>query len=205
MDVDTLRLTSFQYCIDFKPVNEDNMIVNNKRQNYKLFISGEYGNHLKSWTLDEYEKSNFSGLVTIMYRGPFSGGPCYYDVTRLNVKTLILDIENRGFSRDDLLIYESAPDDHIIIQGEYLNTAPGAFYFSTCRYKMRDALKVDGVNVTSIRGRIMLQNAMSPSSWEDFQVLLDKYPEHVIELSVYNKNLGNIQGRNTIIWEVRNY
>jgi hypothetical protein len=50
---------------------------------------------------------------------------------------------------------------------------------------MRDALKVDDVNVSSI--------------------LSDKYYEHVIELSVYNKNLGNIQGRNTIIWEVRNY
>ncbi len=181
------------------------MIVKSKRQNFKLFNEGAYGNHLRVWTLKEYENSSFNKLVTIMYRGPFSGGPCHYDITRSQVPIIVREIEVKGFSRDDLLIYESAQDDKIVIQGEYLNSAPGAFFFSTCKYKMRHALKIDGINVSSIRGRIMLEGVMTPSSWEDFKALLLLYPDHVIELSVYSNNVGYLEGRNTVIWEVRYY
>ncbi len=53
--------------------------------------------------------------------------------------------------------------------------------------------------------RVALQAHMSPSSFADLEALFDRYPTSVVEFGIYSCNIGNIPGRNTIIWEVRDY
>jgi hypothetical protein len=46
---------------------------------------------------------------------------------------------------------------------------------------------------------------MTPSSYADLEVLLERYPDHVFEISVWASCLGDTPGRNAIIWEIRRY
>jgi hypothetical protein len=47
---------------------------------------------------------------------------------------------------------------------------------------------------------------MTPSSWADFEALLELYPSHVLEVSVYaGTTVGDVPGRNAVVWEVRRY
>jgi hypothetical protein len=70
---------------------------------------------------------------------------------------------------------------------------------------MRDALKKQRLDAYGIAANEMIKHYMTPSSYEDFKAIVDLYPEHVVELSIYSICLGNISGRNSIIWEVRKY
>lgn len=40
---------------------------------------------------------------------------------------------------------------------------------------------------------------------DDVEILLELYPDATIELAAYPYTLGKIPGRNTVIWEVRDY
>jgi hypothetical protein len=59
--------------------------------------------------------------------------------------------------------------------------------------------------IFGLRAAIMLRAAMTPSSYEDWRVLLDQYPGHVLEVSVYDRCIGDTPGRNALVWEVRRY
>ena len=43
------------------------------------------------------------------------------------------------------------------------------------------------------------------SSYSDLEALMEIFSDSSIEFSTYRIPVGNIKGRNTIIWEVRNY
>lgn len=58
---------------------------------------------------------------------------------------------------------------------------------------------------TGLKAEVLLKGAMSPGSYEDFQILRETYPDHVIEFTVYDAPVGDIPHRNTIVWEVRLY
>jgi hypothetical protein len=51
----------------------------------------------------------------------------------------------------------------------------------------------------------MLKATMTPASHDDWLLLIDKYPKHVIEVSIYDCCLGDMPGRNALVWEVRRY
>ncbi len=41
-------------------------------------------------------------------------------------------------------------------------------------------------------------------AWDDLEALLDKYPDHTVEFTVFDRPVGQLK-RQTVIWEVRNY
>lgn len=107
---------------------------------------------------------------------------------------------------------ETAPDDRATLQGE-IRRAPGGLQFfgserSRAGYgrmiRMRDALRV-ARSYQGLTVLFLLRKHLSPPSLDDLMELLDLYPEAVIEFSAYDLQLGTCRGRNTIIWEVRNY
>ena len=53
--------------------------------------------------------------------------------------------------------------------------------------------------------KCVLVHNLNDNSLADLNVLLDQYPEHVVELSAINRCLGTVPHRNAIIWEVRLY
>jgi hypothetical protein len=68
---------------------------------------------------------------------------------------------------------------------------------------MREAL-CNGAHENGYAARLLVKQNMDPSSYEDFLALLERFPGWVIELGIYDIDLGMIPGRNTIFWEVRN-
>lgn len=107
---------------------------------------------------------------------------------------------------------ETAPDDRATLQGEIRRGAFGWEFFGAERsredfgrmIRMRDALRV----ARSYQGLIvlfLLRKHLSPPSYDDLMELVDLFPDAVVEFSAYDRELGERRGRNTIIWEVRNY
>ena len=70
---------------------------------------------------------------------------------------------------------------------------------------MREALAEQFEVVVGLQADQMLRREMTPSSYEDWRLLLDKYPGHVLEVSIYGCCLGDIPSRNALVWEVRRY
>lgn len=60
-------------------------------------------------------------------------------------------------------------------------------------------------STTGLKAKLILQENLSPKSYDDIQELLEIYKDHIIEFENYKINLGNIPHRNTLIWEVRKY
>jgi hypothetical protein len=177
------------------------MNISTKRQNYELYLRGSYGNKLMTWSsIDEFVKSKYSGSVSLRTNANIPGGFVKYDVTDINEA-----LKDCNVNLDNIVINESAPDEYLTIQGELIRNEHGLYlYYSTIPGKMRDCMK-HAISASGLTVKLMLEHYMTPSSYDDIIELLDMYPNHVIEFSTYSKCLGDCYGRNTIIWEVRNY
>lgn len=173
--------------------------VTNKTIFYKYYNRGLFGNRLRSW--NSYKKlmeDPYNGNVTI--RSLKTAYASQYEVPKQNVLSKIIGpVEHYKFN-------ESAPEHDMIVQGE-LMTLPGGlyFYYSFEKLPMKVALSVCPKHDTGLIVNEILRYTCTPSSYEDILELLDTYKNHVIELSVFNKNVGILPHRNTIIWEVRLY
>lgn len=176
-----------------------------KAANFRLWQSGAFGNKLRAWrSLAEWRESGFDGLVVLRTLAP--GGLCIYNLRPEQLEwQAVQAVQRRIVELDQLMVNEAAPDQYAILQGEYDNELWGCFYYSTARHHMRDALREAPQEVYGLRSDMLLRGAMTPSSYEDWRVLLDQYPKHVLEVSVYDRCLGDTPGRNALIWEVRRY
>ncbi len=56
-----------------------------------------------------------------------------------------------------------------------------------------------------LQTKVLLDRYMDPASRDDVDALLERYPDATIEFTCFTVNVGNIPGRNTMMWEVRNY
>ena len=183
-----------------------------KRTNYRLWQSGAFGNKLSAWrSIDEWRDSGFAGLVVLrsLMEG---GGPCEYNLTPERAEKAVQQWLAKGHPSDRIMFNEAAPDQSLLLQGEYLNDIHlggpsywGYFHYSRVKAQMRDALKEAPEVAQGLRSDLMLRLAMTPSSYEDWLLLLDRYHGHVFEVSIYERCLGDTPGRNALVWEVRRY
>lgn len=98
------------------------------------------------------------------------------------------------------------PDERLTIQGEIINHYNGLnLLYSKIKKPMNLALAECQEYAKGLKAQLILKYFLSPSSYSDLEVLLEKYSESAIEFSTYSIPVGNIPGRNTVIWEVRNY
>jgi len=179
--------------------------VTSKARNHANFRRGVYGNRLRSWTLEEWRPGLIEGNVVLRYLGEGGGGPCLYDVRQGDVELEVDRLTLGGFERRRFTVNERAPDHRVVIQGEHLNEPGGSVRYTTVRAQMRDALREESLEVDEWRGFRLLTSPMTPSSREDYLALLERFPNHALEVSVYEGNLGDLPGRNAIVWEVRVY
>lgn len=190
-------------------------LITSKKQNYRLWQAGAFGNKLRAWrTVDEWRASGFTGQIvlrTLMNVG--GSGRCFYGLSPDQIEDHVSRLLGSGVALDDIMINESAPDDTMILQGEYLNDIAvvddkvlwGWFLHSRARLQMRKALANAPERAHGLRADLLLRMAMTPSSYEDWRDLLDRYPGHALEVSIYDRCLGDVPGRNALVWEVRRY
>jgi hypothetical protein len=187
------------------------MEITSKARMYGLYQTGAFGNKLRTWqgmeSFLEFIDSGFRGTVTMRASKHWGGSLCEYNVPPDQVPRRALEWnKNHQIYPWEIQFNESAPDECLVVQGEVQDIAGHGLClrYSREKAKMRDALKSPSHARRAVAVSI-LKSAMTPSSYEDLQALLDEYDGHCVEFSAYSKCLGHIKGRNTIIWECRKY
>jgi len=186
------------------------MQVLNKKSNLNLFSTNAFGAKSPSWnTLQEVRESNYKEKVVL--RTTMGGnGLCCYDLTIEEAENVV---KNCGIDPSFIYFNATTDDNFLVLQGEYMESIivkdskvyACCFTYTTIKKKMRIALKEESHVEYGIQARKLLIEAMTPSSWSDFEAVLENFPNHIVEVSVYNNNYGDILGRNAIVWEVRTY
>lgn len=179
-----------------------------KATNHRRYAEGFYGNKLRVWSRAELLKSGYKGLVALRYNGR-AGGTNYPKYCTLVGVPEALELFNewvRLGAKPDLIFFgEAAPDHDLLIQGELMQSAEHYALFWTRSTRTDRGAFETAQQTYGLRALALLRTHMTPASFEDVQELLDLFPDHVIEFSTYRYTLGCCRGRNTIVWEVRNY
>ncbi len=98
------------------------------------------------------------------------------------------------------------PFRYMTLQGEIIRDPEWRLWCSRDNTEtQREALRHTPEWFEGLMARALLRHHMWPSSYADFEVLLERYPDSVIEFTCYRVAVGDWPNRNTIIWEVRNY
>jgi hypothetical protein len=184
------------------------MQVTSKKQNFENFSAGRYGNNLRQWSSwGKLHESGYRGSVTMRYNGLGGGGPCIYDLQYAEAWRAKEKWGAQGYDPERIYFNETAPNHKAILQGELHRYAPVgyALHYSTLPLPMRPALQHGAQNHLGPGALLILKVRMSPSSYADLQAALDLWPDATFEISIFSVNVGSLPGRNSIIWEVRNY
>lgn len=176
-------------------LNQFKTSVLSKRDFYRRWNLGEFGNKLRTW---EHVDDIPPGIETVTVRIKSPDSPmCRYGVS-------VRDLRKEALTEDHTF-NEDAPDHKLVIQGEVTLTPAGfTLFYSTEQTKMRIAL-LRGKSLSGLSAKLLLQQSCDPSSFDALCDLLYSYEDHVVEFGCYSINLGNIPNRNTVIWEVRRF
>jgi hypothetical protein len=197
------------------------MQIKTKAESVTLYEQGFFGNKGLTWeTVQDYYTSDYEGFVVLRYKDRSrGGGPCIYNLKGWYevYQAVRHEIEVNGFEESKMWINAQMPDHAIAVQGEYwvaqdyTDGAPGTrpivtdmFRCSEAKLQMRDAVRDVHYHVSGYAAKELLRRRMCPRSWANFQWLLDAFPGHIIEVSVYDQAVG-LQGWNSVVWEVRSY
>ena len=182
------------------------MMVATKAEYLRLANLGYMGNQKSSWDTPEAAiASGYAGMVMVRYREPNSPF-MRADVAMVDAPAVIDGFVAAGADRSKLYLTHMTSAVGRRINGE-LWRGPGGIYlnYATAQTHLRAALDQAGRHVERSAALAVVRWACCPSSYDDLMTLLEVYPDAVIEFTAYDREIGNVPGRNTIIWEVRNY
>ena len=181
--------------------------ISSKGQNYQCYLNGEYGNKIKTWNnLEELRLDKPRELICVRYKSTNANFK-KFNITFSDAIKWVEECVGRGAQRELFTFNESCIDDKLTIQGEYI-VAPltgHSLIYSTQKVPMSLALEREKISVEGIRALHTLQRHMNPNSFDDFQIILERFPGHAIEFSCYSCFVGMSPRRNTLFWEVRFY
>jgi hypothetical protein len=174
---------------------------------YRMLKSSYFGNRFRIFDnekefIDAVE-NGFDRFVGVRCAGK-PGLPYYHHKTF--VEAISIGRRLREKFGCDVKYYECSPDEHIILQGEYCESELGSMLeWSSIRTHMREAFSLERNSLLGPGARLILKRVMSEGSYDDLMELCRLYPGSIIEFTVYEIFVGNLKGRNVVVWEVRNY
>lgn len=182
---------------------EERVRIPTKAKFYELWNAGMLGNKLRTWT--RVDEALASGVQSFALRElPKAGGGLHVFVSRWNLEDQAAHWVVNG---REFFVAEAADHQLQTLQGEVCRTYRGweaMFGFTTL--PMREAMAGNWMeHYQGAAVRAILRRFLDPSSLDDLDALFDLYPDAVVELSSFSKDVGCIPRRNTIIWEVRDY
>ena len=170
----------------------------------RRYAAGEFGNAAPTWP-------KLEDCLASAARGPFhvrnrtAGGRTWYNVSRRKLAG-VWQRAATEYGVDGLYISAMAPTPRTVIQGEVMEDVGGwQLTYSTVKLPMRDALQACTAYACGLAAMALVRQAMNERSWNWLRDLLERYPGHVVEFSVYDVCWGTVAGFNTVFWEVRNY
>lgn len=182
-------------------------MVSNKADFYKLYSRGAFGNRALSWdSYNELVESSWRGEVCIRSKVGMERGKVKYNVPFKGIRDMIGWFERMGVAGSELSFNQSMPDKALILQGEVMYGLRGFdLTYTTIKQPMNLALSKKELYTSGLMAKLILQNALWSTSYNDLTELLELYQDSIVEFSTYDIAVGNLPHRNTVIWEVRNY
>jgi len=181
--------------------------IDTKKDFYLLYNKGLFGNRPLCWnTHKELLNSTWRNAVCIRSTKGTARSNTRFDVPFCELEKELEDLRNTGVKDSEMSFNQSMPNDKIIIQAEIKRTQFGLYLlYSTIKKPMNLAFKEEIKHAFGLEALLILQTHLFPQSYSDIMNLLEMFPESVIEFGTYSIHVGDLPGRNTIIWEVRNY
>ena len=186
--------------------------VNTKADFVSRYKAGEFGNRPQTWEsyadwYDWYrrlpERISFCKDKRFHMRSRIKGyGESLYNLSAFDMITTLqsgVDVHASHW-----YVTEMAPGELTLIQGEYYENPVPYFRWSDVKKPMRLALAERMHHTYGLAATDLIRRTMDPRSHNWFKYLLEAYPGHIIEFSVYSQRLG-IEKTNTCFWEVRTY
>lgn len=172
----------------------------------KRYKAGEFGNASPTWERPEdvdQELLKYNYLPLFHLRSRAKGGDTFYNLPLPYAYKRWLKMPNP----QDYYLSEMAPHEKGLVQGEIMQTERGLYLLAVdATLPMRDAMRQRMVTHNyGLRALSILKNNLCPSSQDWLEVLLDRYPGHVIEFTSFSVAWGTLPRYNTVWWEVRKY
>lgn len=182
------------------------MEIKTKEQFYRLYEMGIFGNRALAWdSYDELVKSSWKGDVCIRGKG-IPRTEVKYNIPFGEVRRVVDSMLEKGIPESILRFNQSMPDHALSIQGEVMDYVKGFYLtYTEAKKPMNEGFRIDTKFLDGLNARMILKGRMDPSSFRDLEALFEIYRDSVIEFSTYEVCVGDIPGRNTVFWEVRNY
>lgn len=178
--------------------------VKTKQQFIDRWLDGEFGNRIEAWRTVEEALLSKRSPITIRFKT--TAAKTVYGIPREALESKVIQLNKGGVNPNDIYFNAVAPDDALILQGEYWTGIPSHYLlYSRLKAPMKQALQFNNMESRGLSSRMLLQRYMAPSSFDDFMELATAYKDHVIEFGIYSRNVGYIKNRNVLIWEVRKY
>lgn len=180
------------------------MKIINKADMYALYFKGAFGNKLKTW---DYLLGAPASTLRFCIRYKKPGSKWFaFGVGMQQAADLISKWTLEGADRGLFSFNELGQDDKITLQGEIMR---GVRHYELLYSHMpgimhRNAMKIAGWT-WGIEALAIVKSYLSDGSYDDLMELLELYPDAVIEFTTYSIDVGECRGRNTVIWEVRDY
>jgi hypothetical protein len=181
------------------------MQIRSKREFFRLWEAGVLGNRPPLW---HYIADVPHDVARVGFRemNKQGGGGAWTLVDRIEAPDIYAAWVALG---RDFIMDGSVPNNHSVMQGEVCRTWRGFESFLAVGY----ALPPMRISVAQglhqhygyVQTQTLLTYFMDPASRDDIDALFDLYPDAAVEFTCFDVETGNIRGRNTIIWEVRNY
>lgn len=182
----------------FKPVST-------KKDFVERYQKGEFGNASPTWSVSDWLNQNTGSKDQLYHlRNKKKGGSTHYNLKEQELYQMILGIARDHYDR--WYVSAMAPTDKTMLQGEVQRTSEGLYLtYTKVKKPMRQALKEEQLHARNLQALHLIRSYMDVASSDWLEHLLDAYPDHIVEFSVYSKEWGTVPGYNTVFWEVRNY
>lgn len=181
--------------------------VKTKTEMYALLANGVLGNTVPQWfDVDSWmphrNKYKWWGVRTLT-----PGGPCWLNVWMPHVPNWCHQAKIDGHR------YNISPMvDRIARVTMWANVwdSPTGLVLECFEYppiegSWRELMPTKAIGYTGVVANQILKRHLNANSLDDLEILLERYPNHVVELSALETCFGTVPGRNAVIWEVRNY
>lgn len=179
------------------------MQVKDKQTMYRMLSSGAFGNTLpmffsvESWQASPVAKQYESWGLRAMRPGD------------KQLKLYVPSADVPQLAREFTYGVNISPmvDMYKVFRGEVIELDSGLYLWGTfsMQGQWREALGQLSKGYTLTNAKRIMRIVLNENSYDDIMALLDLYPQHTVEFTALDRCLGLCQGRNAVIWEVRDY
>jgi hypothetical protein len=180
--------------------------IANKADMYAALARGDFGNTIPQYfSVADWCATNPRGMWGIRTLRP--GGPCYMYVPTDRVLELARDLIARGHEINISQMIDATC--RVTLWADVQDSDAGLVVYGVeyppVGASWRATMPTYGKHWRGLAGLMVLRRHLNPSSLADLDVLRERYPGAVVELSACDRSIGRVPGRNAVVWEVRHY